>query len=176
MRRTSGQTVSVSMHHGKVYSPDDEAPINLMRRRLLSSSPSSGCEPAAASGNGVRVAGDWEQRVDRPVFRLVGAACVRFPHVYGEGRRLKGSVKKPLPGWTRVSLTTAWMHPSTTGRGLRAVYVSETHPNSLYANPASPGPVCARSPSRPGRRPRRRPAGGEKKIWPASRRTRAARV
>ena len=55
------------------------------------------------------------------------------------------------------------MHPSTTGRGLRAVYVSETHPNSLYANPASPGPVCSRSPSRPGRRPRRRPAGGEKR-------------
>ena len=98
MRRTSGQTVSVSMHHGKVYSPDDEAPISLMRRRLLPSSPSSGCEPAAASGNGVRVAGDWEQRVDRPVFRLVDAACVWFPHVYGEGRRLKGSVKKPLPG------------------------------------------------------------------------------
>ena len=128
MKRTSGQVVSASMHHGKVYSPDDAAPINLMRRCLLSSSPSSGCEPAAASGNGVRVAGDWEQRVDRPVFRLVDAACVRFPHVYGEGRRLKGSVKKPLPGRTRVSLTTAWMHPSTTGRGLRAVYVSETHP------------------------------------------------
>ena len=122
---------------------DDAAPINLLRRRLLPSS-SSDCEPAAASGNGVRVAGDWEQRVDRPVFRLVDAACVRFPHVYGEGRRLKGSAKKPLPGRTRVSLTTAWMHPSTTGRGLRAVYVSETHPlipkdaalaRTLYRNP-----------------------------------------
>ena len=129
MKRTSGQTVSVSMHHGKVCSPDDAAPINLLRRRLLSSS--SGCEPAAASGNGVRVAGDWEQRVDRSVFRLVDAACVRSPHVYGEGRRLKGSAKKPLPGRTRVSLTTAWMHPSTTGRGLRAVYVSETHPGTI---------------------------------------------
>ncbi len=95
MKRTTGQTVSVSMHHGRVYSPDDAAPINLLRRRLLSS---PGCEPAAASGNGVGVAGDWEQRVDRPVFRLVDAACVRFPHVYGEGRRLKGSANKPLPG------------------------------------------------------------------------------
>ena len=94
MKRTSGRTVSASMRHGKAYSPDDAAPI-LLRRRLPSS---PGCEPAAASGNGVRVAGDWEQRVDRPVFRLVDAACVRFPHAYGEGRRLKGSAKKPLPG------------------------------------------------------------------------------
>ena len=114
---------------------DDAAPINLMRRRLPSSS--SDCEPAA-SGNGVRVAGDWEQRVDRPVFRLVDAACVRFPHVYGEGRRLKGSAKKPLPGRTRVSLTTAWMHPSTTGRCLRAAYVSDT-PGGPDADKAGPG-------------------------------------
>ena len=122
MKRTTGQTVSVSMHHGKVYSPDDAAPINLLRRRLLSS---PGCEPAA-SGNGVGVAGDWEQRVDRPVFRLVDAACVRFPHVYGEGRRLKGSAKKPCRGRTRVSLTTARMHPSTAGRSPRAVYLPDT--------------------------------------------------
>ena len=74
MKRTSGQTVSVSMHHGKVCSPDDAAPINLLRRRLLSSS--SGCEPAAASGNGVRVAGDWEQRVD-PAGVPAGGRCLR---------------------------------------------------------------------------------------------------
>ena len=74
---------------------DDAVPINLMRRRLPSSS-SSDCEPA--SGNGVRVAGDWGQRVDRPAFRLADAACVRFPHVCGEGRPLKGGANKPLPG------------------------------------------------------------------------------
>ena len=74
---------------------DDAAPINMLRRRLLSSPDG---EPVAGSGDGPRVAGDWEQRVDGLVNRLVGTACVRFPHVYGEGRRLKGSAKKPLPG------------------------------------------------------------------------------
>ena len=73
---------------------DDAAPINMLRRRLLSSDG----EPVAGSGDGPRVAGDWEQRVDGLVNRLVGAACVRFPRVYGEGRRLKGSAKKPLSG------------------------------------------------------------------------------
>ena len=75
---------------------DDAAPINLLRRRLPSSSSSSNCEPA--SGNGVRVAWDWERRVDRPAFRLADAACVRFPHVCSEGWRLKGGANKPLQG------------------------------------------------------------------------------
>ena len=74
---------------------DDAAAINILRRRLLSS---PGGEPVAGSGDGPQVAGDWEQRVDGLVNRLVGTACVRFPYVYGEGRRLKGSSKKPLDG------------------------------------------------------------------------------
>ena len=77
---------------------DDAAPINMLRRRLLSSPDCGYSEPAAGSGDGPRVAGDWEQRVDGLVNRLVGTACVRFPHVYGEGRRLKGSAKKPPSG------------------------------------------------------------------------------
>ena len=143
MKRTSGRTVTTHTHRGKVHnSPkfheitgvrkkavlphgrDDATPINMLRRRLLSSD----CEPVAGSGDGPRVAGDWEQWVGRPVLRLADSACVRFPRVYGEGRRLKGSAKKPSWGRTRVSLSTAWMHPSATRRGLRAVYVSETHP------------------------------------------------
>ena len=139
MKRTSDWTVSTNMHYGKVrdlpkfceitdvrekvvlpHGRDDMAPINTLRRRLLSLDG----EPVAGSGDGPRVAGDWEQRVDWLVFRLVDAACARFPRVYGEGRRLKGSAKKPLLGRTRVSLTTAWMHPSATRRGLRAAYES----------------------------------------------------
>ena len=107
---------------------DDAAPINMLRRRLLSSDG----EPVAGSGDGPRVAGDWEQWVDGLVNQLVGTACVRFPRVYGEGRRLKGSAKKPYPGRTRVFLTTAQMHPSATRRGLRAVYVSDT-PSAKFA-------------------------------------------
>ena len=83
--------------HEKVVLPhgrDDTAPINTLRRRLLSLDG----EPVAGSGDGPRVAGDWEQRVDGLVFRLVDAACARFPRVYGEGRRLKGSAKKPCGG------------------------------------------------------------------------------
>ena len=73
---------------------DDAAPINMLRRRLLLSDG----EPVAGSGDGPRVAGDWEQRVDGLVNRLVGTVCVRFPRVYDEGRRLKWSAKKPLDG------------------------------------------------------------------------------
>ena len=113
MERTSDWTVATNMHHGKVHNlpkfreitgvrekavlphdRDDAAPINMLRRRLLLLDG----EPVAGSGDGPRVAGDWEQRVDGLVNRLVGAACVRFPRVYGEGRRLKGSAKKPLSG------------------------------------------------------------------------------
>ena len=70
---------------------DDAASVSILKRLLLSPD----YEPAAASGNGARVAGDWEQRVGGLVNHLVGTACVRFPHVYGEGRRLKGSAKNP---------------------------------------------------------------------------------
>ena len=113
MKRTSDWTVSTNMHHGRVrdlpkfceitdvrekvvlpHGRDDMAPINTLRRRLLSLDG----EPVAGSGDGPRVAGDWEQRVDWLVFRLVDAACARFPRVYGEGRRLKGSAKNPCWG------------------------------------------------------------------------------
>ena len=113
MKHTSDRTVFTSMHHGKVHNlpkfrkitgvrektvlphgRDDVAPINMLRRRLLSLDG----EPVAGSGDGPRVAGDWEQWVDGLVNRLVGTACVWFPRVYGEGRRLKGSAKKPCPG------------------------------------------------------------------------------
>ena len=70
---------------------DDAASVSILKRLLLSPD----YEPAAASGNGARVAGDWEQRVGGLVNHLVGTACVRFPHVYGEGLRLKGSAKNP---------------------------------------------------------------------------------
>ena len=73
---------------------DDTAAISILRRLLLSSD----YEPAAVSGNGARVAGDWEQCVDGLVNHLVGTACVQFPHTYGEGRRLKGSANKPYRG------------------------------------------------------------------------------
>ena len=58
---------------------DEAASISILRRRLMS--PPDG-EPAAGSGDGPRVAGDWEQRVDGLINHLDGTACVRFPHVY----------------------------------------------------------------------------------------------
>ena len=73
---------------------DDTAAISVLKRLLSSSD----CEPAAVSGNGAQVAGDWEQCVGGLVSHLVNTACVRFPHTYGEGRRLKGSAKNPHHG------------------------------------------------------------------------------
>ena len=72
---------------------DYVAGINILCRGASAYEPEVGPE-SLQDGDGRRVAGDWEQRVQRLVQRLLDAVAVRFPHVV-EGRRPKGDAKNP---------------------------------------------------------------------------------